>query len=120
MPTAGIFLEYDVVEAEEKNRGHYVTVAQMFTKKIVSSKFDEQGMRIKGFVHLWQHQPMKYFISKPCLYTSSTPGQKPNMVAALELGWCRWHPDFAIFASWYTSRQVTRLSCLWGLRLVDI
>ena len=41
MPKAGLFLKYDVVEAEEKNRGHYVTVAQMFTKKIVSSKFDE-------------------------------------------------------------------------------
>ena len=38
MPTAGLFLEYDVVEAEEKNRGHYVTVAQMFTKKLSQKK----------------------------------------------------------------------------------
>ena len=111
-PKAGLFLEYDVWEA--------VTLAQIFIKK----KLSHQSLIIK--------EAKKWFLSTltasanissprfactPVVHLArsqsfwqSSQGQQPflaNMVAALDLGWCRWQPDFlqrsgAIFASWCT------------------
>ena len=71
-PKAGLFLECDVWED--------VTLTQIFIKKdIVSSKFDYQGS--EEMVSFNFDSISQYFISKICLYTSSTPGQKPKFLA---------------------------------------